>query len=499
MESAKLVDEMIHIEEEKQKLVIKGLTWEEIKEKLTKEYRGHSDKRALQCSCCESPLIMVLNKKTCHFKHESKEICAGDVNYKAYVGQRKNQEHPTKHLVGKMILRTYLEGQMKPYGVKVVDGYTYNRILKRIPDFVLLFPDGREWCIDYVTGLKESSTYLGLLEERLAQYKKQGFVPYFFIDHKWLTTSNENFLSLCTAEHRMLRETMFDRMWKSEFENLHQEEGGEYLSKYTGRNLYPYDVKSLLYLNIDERIAYITRTIPIIGNPKWGYIVESPFLLSMERMFTLNDERSDFLFASMNETKVMEQTRHKFKVFVKETKEQEEKKRQQQRADQQSIDVREREKTVPRSQIYPSYLEKRQDMRTPEKMNEDLKRRMLLLELGLNPDRHYTSVEIARIQREKTLKENKQHKSEKERQKMREEVMKRKIDGESYFTSSKEEWRSFVIANYNKIHRGEMTVEQLCDLMLKNEIGFNQSKKIMEYPVGELIKYIAKQLNHKLG
>jgi hypothetical protein len=66
-------------------------------------------------------------------------------------------EDPVGHRAGRAILKTILEGKLKPYGIQIEEGYRYRKVLSFVPDFVFSLPTGKVAAIDYITGvLKET-------------------------------------------------------------------------------------------------------------------------------------------------------------------------------------------------------------------------------------------------------------------------------------------------------------------------------------------------------
>ncbi|MBP1931841.1 hypothetical protein [Ammoniphilus resinae] len=515
MYSAKLLDQVVNLEEERQQLVESGYNWNSVKKYLNDRYRVNSDKKNFICQCCNSPVIMVLAEdRTCHFRHEDIEDCAGTENYKRYKVQKgEGKEDLPNHIVGKRIIRTYLEGQLKPFGVIVKEGFAYTKVLNKIPDFILTFPNGEEWCIDYITGLKANESYLNSVNSRVGDYVAQGFKPYFFISKDWLKKEKTS-LSLCKSELKMVRKTAFDEVWKAHLNSWRSKEDGHFLPEFLRGNLEPYDVRSIMYLDVPNTQALITRVIPFTttGTDTWGYQLGETLHLSMEKMFTLNEDQSDFVFEHPNEEQMIMDMHRNFLNFIKTRKVEIEQERIRREELRKQEEDRRKQEDERRSQYqdpnpyrgraevidYSKEKDSPEDIRSKFEQDSDLKYRMELIDLGLNPDRHQPKWVVEKARRERNQAQAEQIKEEKTKKEMREEVMKKRINGESFFISSREEWRNAVIRHYNKVHKKEITVDQLCDLMLSEGIEINQNKKLMSYPVTELLQVIAKMLKHEL-
>jgi hypothetical protein len=508
--SARLLESNINIEEERQQLLESGYNWNSIKKYLNERYRVHSNKRNFICHCCNNPVIMVLSEdRTCHFRHEDEEDCAGSKNYGQYQRQKSaDKENIPSHVVGKRIIRTYLEGQLTPYGVIVKDGFSYKKILKSVPDFILSFPNGQEWSIDYITGLKANDSYLNSINTRIDHYKGEGFIPYFFISKEWLK-KEDAFLSLCKSELGMMRKTDFDEVWQAYFTKWRHDDDGHFITEFIGYPLEPFDVQSLMYLDVDARQALISRVIPFSSNgiDNWGYQVGETLNLSMEKMFTLNEDQNDFLFEHPNEEQIIIDVHSKFLAFVQKRKleiQQEEKrivalrKQEEQRRRHQDNDPSDYRGSMYLTEEEKQGSQNSNDVRSKEQLDRDLKLRMEKLELGLNPDRYYPPSEMQRVRRERNKIVAEQNKEDKAKQAMRDAVMNKRVSGENYFKSPGTDWRNSIIRHYNKVYRQEITVEQLCDLMLNEGIEVNQNKKLMQYPVTELLEFIGKMLKHDI-
>lgn len=151
MEVAYLLDDRIYLEEERNSLEQETLSYNEIVKSLERRYRVHSDKKVFTCICCKQPVSMVLRKDKFHFKHIG-EGCPSSENYSHYTKQIKGEENEQSHRLGKTMIRTYLEGQLKIHGINVQEGYSYRKTIKIIPDILLYFPNGDIWVVDYITG-----------------------------------------------------------------------------------------------------------------------------------------------------------------------------------------------------------------------------------------------------------------------------------------------------------------------------------------------------------
>lgn len=73
------------------------------------------------------------------------------------------------------------------------------------------------------------------------------------------------------------------------------------------------------------------------------------------------------------------------------------------------------------------------------------------------------------------------------------------VMGEAYILSPALEWKKVVIKSFHKIHDGEWTVMQLVDHLEEMGIRFGQAKSLIQYPIRECLRYIAKVSNKTLS
>lgn len=84
------------------------------------------------------------------------------------------------------------------------------------------------------------------------------------------------------------------------------------------------------------------------------------------------------------------------------------------------------------------------------------------------------------------------HLQKKRKQEKLDMIYNHAVQGEGYFQSPSSYWKNIVVQHFNRIQRKEMTVEQLVNFLEKEEIKFSQPKSLIQYPVVECLKYIAK-------
>ncbi|MCU6793337.1 hypothetical protein OB236_14580 [Paenibacillus sp. WQ 127069] len=313
MEVAVLIDQRIEINKEWFEQLSTGASRESVVRNLEEKYRIHSNKKVIECPCCSQPVTLVLRGETPHFRH--RDPCPSAENYERYITRIKKSEDNITHRAGRAILRTYLEGQLKPQSIIVQDGYMCRSSLKIVPDFILTFPDGSIWAIDYITGSREDEAYNNYIQKRTETYRAAGFKPFFFIDFSWLATVPERkVVSFYKAEQQMKIQTETDVQWTAFMSEFIDVFGKAFvLREYFGIQQHVFerdafqspDVYSLAYVDPGAGNAYIQRFIPVHHN-KFGYHVHRS-LISLERATSLDHLNHGFTWWDNEETEIMQQ------------------------------------------------------------------------------------------------------------------------------------------------------------------------------------------------
>lgn len=487
MEVARWLHGTISIEIERQNLQERGYNWGEIYRVLEEKYRVHQRKGTIYCLCCGEAVEMVLNStKVCYFRHPKDSVCPAKDNYRTYTNSR-DMENDKKFRVGKQIIKTYLEGAYTHRGGRVIDGYTYSRKLKHIPDLVVILPDGREICIDYVTGLKNNDYYVNHVVRRIIGYQEYGFIPYFFIDKNWLSIKDQ-YLSICKAEALIRRKTESDLQWQGFLTNLRILPEGKYLKSMINYELHPYDFYSLTYVDVENKKGWVARHIPIPGS-SWGYVAAFPAAIPFEQLFRVDD--SLLLQLGGNDERIHQDDFHaKLILFTAE----EEKKRiekmrtlqkQQQETKRKSANhPKVTTKTAPQKSHFPrivSPVVDTVDIRTPEQIKRDDERRMQRLNAGYNPDRW---TDKRRFPTQPVISEDN---ATKKKKKLMEKLTSKQIQGDSYLSPSGV-WRVEIFNLF--LENPQITTEQAMIELKKRGIKFNQKESIVAYTIADTIAFI---------
>ncbi|CAG7651219.1 hypothetical protein ACFQI7_27560 [Paenibacillus allorhizosphaerae] len=313
MEIARLFDQVINIAEEWFIIASDGSSRENIVRTLEAKYRIHSQKKAFSCLCCTQPVSLVLREESPHFRHEG-DRCPSANNYDKYISRIRSSENILTHRVGRAILRTYLEGQLKPHGIIVEEGYIYRAALKIVPDFILTFPNGSTWSVDYVTGSREDESYNNYILKRTMTYQAAGFKPIYFIDSSWIAdVPDRSIVSLYLAEAQMKIQSTVDKQWSAFVQDFYETFG----SSFVFRELFGVqresfgvqaftpeekEVFSLAYVDPGEGQAWIERFIPTTR--KFGYHIHRA-TITLEKATSLSETKDEFQWWGLKETEEM--------------------------------------------------------------------------------------------------------------------------------------------------------------------------------------------------
>jgi hypothetical protein len=314
MEIARLFDQEIDISEKWLTQASNGSSREKIVRTLEDKYRIHSQKKAFECVCCRQPVSLVLREESPHFRHQG-DRCPSAENYVKYINGIGNGENILTHRVGRAILRTYLEGQLKPHSIVVQEGYMCRSALKIVPDFILSFPNGTTWSVDYVTGSREDESYNNYIMKRTTTYQAAGFKPFYFIDSSWIAdVPDRSIVSLYLAEAQMKIQSSVDRQWTAFVQEFYETFGSSFVRKELfgiqresiGMQSFApeeaTEVCSLAYVDPGKGQAWIERFIPT--KKKFGYHLHRASI-SLEKATSLSPTKDEFQWWGIDETEDM--------------------------------------------------------------------------------------------------------------------------------------------------------------------------------------------------
>ncbi|MFT8323272.1 MAG: hypothetical protein ABF649_20610 [Bacillus sp. (in: firmicutes)] len=524
MNVALLNDYDIDIEKEAQALVSQGHDREYVKKQLNERYRKFSRKGAFRCVCCNERVEMVLvQDKTYHFRHSDKEGCSYSNNQQTYTRQKESVEDMPKHRAGKAILRTYLEGVCKLNDIRLTDGYRFKSTLSFVPDFILEFPNGQRWAIDYLTGLKHNKKYANSLQKRKDSYKKHHFVPIFLVDSYWLAyESTINHVSLVEGELLCISQTEQDGLWTDYINNL---ESNLKNALFNNRP-YKLQVKSIPYINPHEREIHIIRFLQEINHPTRTRTVCKPIKIPLEQALAINDNHCDFTYTSRNEDAYREALKNQLTSIYQEQlqdelirkKQQEVERIQKEEAEKKQRELsREKEEKLQQEAAQRARQTEEDIKGTPFKgrskwqMDQELKSDMRALhskESSKNSSWYRETVKhmLKSSEEESGIKqlnmEEGHHKkiehtiSSKMPAWKEKELLYHSVSGEAYFSGSPEQWKRIILDSYNHIYTNKISAIQLLQKIKDKGIKWDQPEKIMLLPVKEYMNYISMKMKN---
>lgn len=79
------------------------------------------------------------------------------------------------------------------------------------------------------------------------------------------------------------------------------------------------------------------------------------------------------------------------------------------------------------------------------------------------------------------------------RREMIEKIINHSVSGEVYILTPGRVWKSLVLKHFNKIKRGELSVDELL-VFLESKCGvkYGQKHHLVKYPISEFLLYISK-------
>ncbi|MFS1519507.1 hypothetical protein V1503_24070 [Bacillus sp. SCS-151] len=87
-----------------------------------------------------------------------------------------------------------------------------------------------------------------------------------------------------------------------------------------------------------------------------------------------------------------------------------------------------------------------------------------------------------------TLEERSKQKKKEEQMEI---ILNHYVDGEVYISTPSKVWKQIVLNHFNKVYRNELTVDELLTLLQREGVQFNQSLKLVRYPVVECLRFIS--------
>ncbi len=439
-----------------------GKNQSEIKEILENKYRDFAKKSAFRCICCGSivNLIMPLQKKF-HFRHKDNESCTYSDNYDKYTAQVKKYEQG-KHDIGKTLIRTYLQGQLNPLHIPVIEGYRYRSKLSIVPDLIVEFPSGVKWALDFLTGLRNNKSYTEHISNRRMIYEEHGFKSYFFIDTSWLAINEITpYTTLIEAEEQLLMNSSTDKEWKL-FLNKFQPEEKEYIQNQ--KLISNFNVRSIAYFDINNRECTILRLIKKKYSDSDYYIVHKPTIISMEEALSVNLKYEALSLLNLNEEIAMNDFKEiileKYHLYLASEEETRRAVNRSREGNEKAVEMNSLSTFIPPSKGSPNEIAKA----------------YMLHNMGIKVTPEYLN------------------KKEKELKRKRELLLNKSVVYESYIQPISG-WKEIVLDNFFSFHFEQIDFNELRDLVINSEVDLiSEDPKKVEYAISMYIDVIKKEI-----
>lgn len=484
MNTALLNGKEVNIEKAEEELARKGFRKKEIKSQLVDNYRRFSQKGSFRCICCNTRVDLVLgNERAYHFRHFNKDNCTYSENHKTYNKHVEQLEDKPKHSIGKTIIRTYLEGTCKINHANLLEGSRYKNKLSFVPDFILEFPSGQAWAIDYVTGLKEDKKYANSIKRRLESYEKHQLKRIILFDSYWLAYKEDfSYVSLVEGELLCVKDSLQDKVWS------------EFLSKlksplsdiFFNGDLYSTQVQSMIYINPSERELDVVRFVQNPLNPLKTRTVCSPLKIPFEKAFVINHLDDDFTYYIDNEEEIRATVKKQLMVkYEEQLKAQEDRKKKEE-----------------------AWRKQQSHIRTPQQIDRDLRFNQKIQNTR-NPHWYKQMVEYmtrtVEPQKEVAISTDSELDQLDDQVTFHipkwklEEVLNHYVNGEAYFSGESRNWKLIVLKSYREVINGRMTTQKLLEEIQKQDIKTSQLDHTMRHPIDYYIKYLGRKLKKELG
>jgi hypothetical protein len=514
MEYAWFRGRVLNIVDEYVRLSNGGVEKKEVIHQLGELYRISSRKGSFTCICCGETVELVLPlDRSVHFRHKGDSECAASEHYQKYKRQKEKYENQQKHLMGKTIIRSILEGQLKPFDVTVQDGYQYREPLTFIPDLIIRFPEPQQvWALDYFTGFRGSKGYAAHIQKRKEAYLQQGIRPFFLVDEEWLAYQPQvsKMTTLLESELQMMDKRPQDRDWNLFLLDMEPELLDLYLDK--PHRYEPFDTRSMVYVHPQERRARILRFL--YTSHRDAFVLTEPITISLEQALTLSPDREGFQWYGHQEDEKRALLKEHLWARYYQWLAEEEQKQKEQAMRQKQPNAGKRETPASENPLntpagtWSSSNQRIKGIRTQEEMDEDLARRNAALHSPymkkrkkqlIEATQHHILRQSAResqAEQEDTSPEEKV--ARKKREEKKERILSRKIAGETYIDGNPRQWKEFVLYRFNAVARQELDLPKLMEELKQNGFTFNQHDALVKYPIKEFLQLVGKEVGREI-
>ncbi|MFT9497790.1 MULTISPECIES: hypothetical protein [Bacillota] len=88
---------------------------------------------------------------------------------------------------------------------------------------------------------------------------------------------------------------------------------------------------------------------------------------------------------------------------------------------------------------------------------------------------------------------------EEKKRKLIEKILNHPVQGEVYILTQGRIWKALVLKHFSKVQKGEITILELVEILEKRyAVKYTQKYSLIQYPIEECLKYIAKVANKPL-
>ncbi|MBB3908746.1 hypothetical protein [Anoxybacteroides rupiense] len=260
----------------------------------------------------------------------------------------------------------------------------------------------------------------------------------------------------------------------------------------------PFDTRSIVYVNPEDRTCKILRFL--MTNQRHAFVLTTPLEISLEQALSITPDMETFQLYSHEENKQMVLLKEELLAKYYQILAEEE--RLQEAIYEHIQTMEERIKEWGQAST-------NNKIRSQEEMDEDLSRRFKALNSSYMKRKAELLIQSARqhILQHHTVNTypepsdmtTEEKVAMKKREEQKEKILNYKIAGETYINGNPRKWKEIVLYKFNAVYRHEMTLPQLLDYLKKNNVTFNQSEKLVIYPIREFLLYIAKEVGKDLN
>lgn len=390
------------------------------------------------------------------------------------------------------------------------------------------------WAIDYITGLKTDSKYAKSLAKRRDAYIKQQFTPIFLINRYWMAYEHDiNYVSIVEGELLCVKKSKQDYLWTEYISRMES----HLINVLFDNKPLNRSVKSIAYFAPHEREISIIRFLHEEEQQRKTKTLYKPITISMDKALQFNSTYSDFIYNDEDEENYMEEWKKELEQeynlresmrkqqATKRKREEERQKDEQRKREEEDRKYREnlrvqdeeRKKTEEKTKDYDGSTEEIPFIgRSERQMESDLKKEIASFSKDNNFKNSYQYQQMIQHMTKYYEQEDEKETESKEKKIisrgnerinlikrvptwMLEELLNHYVNGEGYFINGPMKWKEVVLHSFDLLYEGKVTTLQLLEMMKAEGIKFEQSNKVMLYPVNEYVRYISRKLKREVS